>query len=409
MTAGATVSATLRPRRLRVLLLTGGLYYGGTERQVVQLAKHLDRTRFAPVLCTLDGTRTLFDLDPSPTPLLVAKRRARFDPLPFLNVAWILRRRKIDIVHCFLYDAEIIGRLMGRLGGAVAVIGSERNSDYPPMPIKEHVLRVTRPLVDLLIANSHAGKRYATSRLKFPAGRVAVVPNGVDTDRFRPRDRTLARARLGLPVDQRVVGMFASFKEQKNHAMYFRVARLILDRHPNTRFLCVGHTPTNERSAREYAASLRQLSADLRLHHNLSFLTDRDDVHELYPACDVTVLTSRREGTPNVVIESMACGVPVIATDIADNASILDLTSGGGVVPLDDDAAMCSRVSHLIANEEALRESGLRATATAVERFSLTRWASSIGSLYETTYDNAFERPASLAPRPIAPVPPPDS
>lgn len=409
MTASAIVSTTGRSRRLRVLLLSSSLHYGGAERQVVQLAKHLDRTRFAPVLCSLDGTRTLFDLDPSPTPLLVAKRRARFDPLPFLKVGWFLRRWKIDIVHCFLFDAEIIGRLTGRLSGVAGVIGSERNSDYPSMPIRERVLRVTRPLVDLLIANSHAGKRYATTRLGFPPGRVAVVHNGVDTERFRLRDRTLARARLGFPGDRPVVGMFASFKEQKNHAMYFRVARRILDRRPDTRFLCVGHTPWNDRSARKYAASLRQLSAELRLDDHLSFLTDRNDIEELYPACDVSVLTSQREGTPNVVIESMACGVPVIATDVADNALILDDASGGGVVPLDDDEAMCARVSHLLEDKEALRQSGLRARTAAVERFSLPQWASSIGSLYEATHDERLGRTTRSAIPATSPVPPADS
>jgi glycosyltransferase involved in cell wall biosynthesis len=176
--------------------------------------------------------------------------------------------------------------------------------------------------------------------------------------------------------------------------MYLRVARRILDRRPDTHFLCVGHTPSNDRSAREYAASLRRVSAELRLDDHLSFLIDRSDVDELYPACDITVLTSRREGTPNVVIESMACGVPVIATDVADNALILDDASGGGVVSLDDDEAMCARVSHLLADEEALRESALRARTTVAERFSLTRWASSIGCLYEAAHDGALGRTA---------------
>jgi len=98
-----------------------------------------------------------------------------------------------------------------------------------------------------------------------------------------------------------------------------------------------------------------------------------------------------------VVLESMACGVPVIATDIADNALILDDASGGSVVPLDDDEAMCARVSHLLGDEEALRESSLRARTTATERFSLTQWASSIGNLYEATHGGAVARTASPA------------
>src|SRR5438093_12046821 len=123
--------------RLKVLLLTSSLHYGGAERQVVELAKHLDRRRFEPLLCCLDGTRTLFDLNPSPTPIVMAKRRARFDPIPFFQVGWLLRRRSIDVVHSFLFDAEIIGRVMGRLTNVRAVIASERNSDYPRMRIKD--------------------------------------------------------------------------------------------------------------------------------------------------------------------------------------------------------------------------------------------------------------------------------
>src|SRR2546427_2852575 len=127
------------------MLLTSSLHYGGAERQVVELAKHLDRGRFDPLLCCLDGTRTLFDLNPSPTPVVMARRRARFDPIPFVKVGWLMRRYSIDVVHTFLFDAEIIGRLMGWLAGVPAVIGSERNSDYPAMPVKDRLQRSTRP------------------------------------------------------------------------------------------------------------------------------------------------------------------------------------------------------------------------------------------------------------------------
>jgi glycosyltransferase involved in cell wall biosynthesis len=374
---------------LKVMLLTSSLHYGGAERQVVELAKHLDRRRFEPLLCCLDGTRTLFDLNPSPTPVLMAKRRARFDPLPFLQVGWFLRRRSIDVLHCFLFDAEVIGRLVGRLTNVPAIIASERNSDYPPMPAKDRIQRLTRPCVDLMIANSHAGKRYAVGHLGFEPQRVAVVHNGVDTERFSPGDQAVARDRLGIPSNASVVGMFASFKEQKNHAMYFRVAKRILDRHPNTWFICVSYVPWypwNHRTTDLYQASLRGLLEDARLAERMIILTDRPDVEALYRACDVTVLTSRREGTPNVVLESMSCGVPVIATDVADNALILDATSGGGVVPLDDDAGMADRVCRWLADPEALGSASSRARRVAVARHALTLWASTIGTLYEQAY-----------------------
>ena len=387
-------------RPLKVMLLTSSLHFGGAERQVVELAKQLDRRRFEPLLCCLDGTRTLFDLSPSLTPIVMAKRRARFDPIPFLQVGWHLRRQSIDVLHSFLFDAEMIGRVMGWLTKVPAVIASERNSDYPPMPIRDRIQRLTRPLVDLVIANSHAGKHHTIERLGFAKDRVAVVHNGVDTERFRPGDKAHARDRLGIPRAAPVIGMFASFKPQKNHAMFFRAAKRILARHPEARFLSVSYVPWhpwNGAVADAYQASLRNLLGDLGLTDRLFILTNRPDVEQLYHACDVTVLTSQREGTPNVVLESMASGVPVVATDVADNALILDATSGGAVVPLGDDEALADRVCRLLRDPAALRTAGAQARCAAVGRYSLTRWASAIGTLYEETWLRKTRRQPSFS------------
>lgn len=386
---GASVGGqteSCKGRRLRVMLLTSGLHYGGAERQVVELAKQLDRERFEPMLCSLDGTRTLFDLNPSDTPIVMAKRRARFDPIPFWQVGRTMRREAIDVVHCFLFDAEVIGRLMGRLTGVPAVIASERNSDYPVMPIKDRVQRATRSMVDLVIANSHAGKEYACGHLGFVDDRVVVVHNGVDVERFVPGDKAAARQRIGISGDGPVVGMFASFKAQKNHAMYFRVAQRVIDRIPEVTFLSVSHTPTGDRMSEAYQESLNSMLDELQLWDRVKILTNRDDVEELYRACDLTLLTSKREGTPNVVLESMASGVPVVATDVADNWLILGEASGGGVIGLDDDAAMVDVVCRKLADREALKAAGERARAKVEREYSLTMWADRMGDHYEATH-----------------------
>ncbi len=382
--------------RLRVMLLTSSLHYGGAERQVVELAKQLDRSRFEPVLCCLDGTRTLFDLNPSDTPIVMAKRRARFDPVPFWQVGRALKRESIDVVHCFLFDAEVIGRVAGWFARTPAVIASERNSDYPVMPIKDRVQRATRTMVDLVIANSHAGKHYACGHLGFADEHVVVVHNGVDTDRFLPGDKGEARKRIDITRDGPVIGMFASFKGQKNHAMYFRVARRVVDRIPNATFLCVSHTPLGDRTSGEYQASLNVLLDELELRDSVRILTNRDDVEQLYRACDMTLLTSKREGTPNVVLESMASGVPVVATDVADNARILDSESGGGVVTLDDDPAMVEMVCRMVGDEAGLHSAGEKAREKAVRCYSLRTWADRIGDHYESTHARKTGRVARL-------------
>jgi glycosyltransferase involved in cell wall biosynthesis len=103
-------------------------------------------------------------------------------------------------------------------------------------------------------------------------------------------------------------------------------------------------------------------------------------MEDLYCLCDVTVLTSIREGTPNVVLESMASGVPVVATDVADNARII--ADAGAVVPLDDDAAMSAWVVRLLENEAVRRQMGTAARQRAVNEYSLDRLARSTEQVY---------------------------
>nr|HQA46674.1 glycosyltransferase [Phycisphaerae bacterium] len=111
---------TIEPRRLRVLYLASSLHYGGAERQIVELVRRLDRSRFEPVLCCLDGVDTLArDLNPA-APVLPLKKRHRLDITVVPRLMRLILRQRIDVVHSFLFDAEIAGRLAGRLCGVSA-------------------------------------------------------------------------------------------------------------------------------------------------------------------------------------------------------------------------------------------------------------------------------------------------
>ena len=112
-----------------------------------------------------------------------------------------------------------------------------------------------------------------------------------------------------------------------------------------------------------------------------------EDVERVYRACDVTVLTSRHEGTPNVVLESMACGVPVVVTDVADNATLVPEGVAGAVVPSGDAAAMAARVLALLADEPGRREMGAAARRHVQERFSPRAMARQTEALYERLLD----------------------
>jgi glycosyltransferase involved in cell wall biosynthesis len=182
--------------------------------------------------------------------------------------------------------------------------------------------------------------------------------------------------------------MFASFKTQKNHPMFFRAARRVLDQHPEAVFLCVGEALHGGLQGSDaYRGRMQSLLHELGLRDAVRLVGNRDDLRPWYAACDVTVLTSLREGTPNVLLESMACGVPVVATDVADNALVVPNGRVGFVVAYDDDAAMAERVSGLLARPEERRGMGRAARAWVEREFSLTRLAERTAAVYRMVLD----------------------
>ncbi len=397
--SGRSGASTLRAGvpPLRVALLISNLEYGGAQRQVVELANRLNEAGQDIHVCTLsDYVPLAAALGDADQRLHVVAKRGRFDFGVVLRLASVLRELRVDLIHAFLFDAEIAARLAGRLLGNVRVVGSERNSDYVRRWRHSAALRLTGRWCDLIVANSEAGRRFQMRTLGITEDRLRVVYNGVDTDRFRPGDGLGVRRELGLHAGTPLVGMFASFKTQKNHAMYFRAARRILDRVPGARFLCVGGALHGGLQASDdYHDRMMHLIDDLGLCEAMLCLGNRDDVVDVYRACDLTLLTSYREGTPNVLLESMACGVPVIATAAADNRIIVPEGRGGFVVEHDDDETMAARATTLLLDAEQRIAFGRAARAWIEERFSTACLAGNMEAVYRSLQETTGNGRAS--------------
>jgi glycosyltransferase involved in cell wall biosynthesis len=286
-------------------------------------------------------------------------------------------------VHAFLFDAEMTARLARRLGLVKVAISSERNSDYSLGRFKSTCLRATRTWFDAMIANSEAGKRFNAAAFGVAADRIHVVRNGIDVERFQRADGSAIRQALGVPEGAPLVGMIASFKRQKRHGDFCNMARLVLGRFPDARFVCVGEPlRDNQQGAADYHQEMRELVNALHLRERMIFAGPQQDMPAVYSACDVTVLTSSREGTPNAVLESMACEVPVVATAIADNATIVREGRTGNLVRVGDVSGMASRVVQLLTDAELRRRMGAAGRRWVVKEFSTSTLARRTEAVY---------------------------
>lgn len=371
-------------KRICVVLVIDDLEYGGAQRQVVELANNMDSDRFNVHVCALSGYVPLgSQLRDCATRLHTIVKKHKRDLTVVPRLARLLRVLHADVVHSYLFSADIASRLAGRLAGTPVVMGSERNTDY--VPKKRHLLayRLTRGCVDLTIANSRAGAQFNSKTYKQPIADYRVVYNGVDTERFGPQDKTAARVALGIAAADHVVGVFASFKPQKNHAMALRAFAKLLPSFPDARLLLVGdRLYGNMNGTADYHGKMEALIDDQGIRPNCVFLGNRNDVEQIYPACDVTVLSSRYEGTPNVLLESMACGVPVVATNVSDNSYVVKQGETGFLVTLDDAEAMAHDISTLIESNSLRRQMAEAARSWVATEFSLERLARQTEAVY---------------------------
>jgi len=377
------------PDGIRGVLLISNLEFGGAQRQVVELANSMDPARVDLHVCSLSDYVPLAEaLDDRARRLHVIEKRWKFDVTVVPRLARLLRALRADLVHSYLFDADIAARLAGRLARTPLVVGSERNTNYHLKRRQLVAYRLTRSCVDIIVANSRSGAAFNQRALGHAASQYRVVHNGVNAERFSPQDGRAVRAELGIAADERVVGMFASFKHQKNHPLFFAAASRVLRSRPATRLLLVGDELfAGLHGSDEYKQRIHRLVDEIGLRDRCLFLGNRSDVARLYSACDVTVMPSLFEGTPNAVLESLACGVPVVATDVSDNAYLVPEACVGYVVPLGNEEALADRISRLLGDGELRREMGRRAREWVEQEFSTARLAAKTAMVYREALD----------------------
>ena len=313
---------------LRICFLIRDLDAGGAQRQLAELVRRLDKTRFeVTVLTFYPGGLLWSDVEQAPDVRLVSLDKAgRWDVVRFgIRLLGFLRRLQPDVVHPYLEMANVLGWIGGRAARAKVVWGVRTSNMHLGRYdwLYRASLRISTVLsryVDLVIFNSRAGLRHHVDACGFHPGNTAVVLNGIDTERFRPlpEARRCTRQAWGVEDSDFLLGLVGRLDPMKDHDTLLEAAARLAARRPHIRLVCVGDGP--EESARRLAES----PAARALGDRLRWESARPDVECVLSALDCLVLSSAYgEGIPNVVAEAMAAEVPCVVTDVGDAAALL--------------------------------------------------------------------------------------
>lgn len=279
------------------------------------------------------------------------------------RLAGVLRATGARAVHTHHFAALLAAVGVTRAMRVPRLVHTEHAYQYlEPRPGLRRALRWMSTQCDAFVVVGDSMRDYYVDVVGVAARRLVVIRNGIDSHRYQPRpDKAEARAALGLP-DGVLVGTAGRFAAVKNYAMLVRAVAEVRRTHPGTRLVMVGDG--DERAA------LQSLALELGLGDAIHFLGWRADVAKILACLDVFALTSWTEGLPLVIIEAMACAVPVVATAVGDIPHVVEAGRTGYLVPPGDHAALAAALVPLVADATLREALGARARAAVLDRYA---------------------------------------
>jgi glycosyltransferase involved in cell wall biosynthesis len=359
---------------MRISFVAHSLRPGGTERQLVTLASGLAKEGHDVLVVVFRGT-VVFEpeLRGAGIRLHQIDRHAHwYRPAGLWNLVGVLRSWNPDVVHSYLVEPNLIVAVLRPLLRHARLVWGVRGADVEEAldARSRATLTATIPfsrVPDVIIVNSEAGRRHHSGR-GYPERKMVVVPNGIDTDYYRPdpAGRRRVRDELGVPPESPLVGLVARLDPLKDHGTFLDAAAAVCEKEPDVRFVCVGGGPAPVR------AQLEAFTSERGIRERVHWLGERSDLPAVYSALDVNCLSSLSEGFPNAVAEAMACGTPCVVTDVGDAARIVD--GVGNIVARRSPTDLAEGISKLLARQAAEGEElSNQVRSRVVEEYSVSR------------------------------------
>lgn len=380
----ARTSGLTRTEKIRLLKFVTIFAVGGTERQVVTLAEGLDRSRFELHLaCFRRSGELLKQLTLAPPRVVEYHIRKLYDHGSLyerLRFARYIRANRIQIVHTYSFYANVFAIPAAKLGGVPVVVASIRDTGAYVTPMQRRVQRAVCRLADQVVANADAVKRWLVDE-GYDERRITVIRNGIEPARYGKRATPgKLHQELGLPQGAPLVAVLSRLSPIKGLEYFLEAASVVAARTPEARFLIVGEAEPRDA---EYRRRLEAYADRLGLGRRVVFTGLRMDVPEVLDEVTVSVLPSLSEGLSNVLLESMAARVPVVATRVGGTAEVVEEGVTGLLVPSRDAEGLARAISRVLEDRELAARLGQAGRARVVAHFSIDEMVRQTEQLYQ--------------------------
>jgi glycosyltransferase involved in cell wall biosynthesis len=370
-------------RKIKILFLVDYLFgFGGTEKHIFQLATRLDPSKFECTVCAMRFGSEIVET--------FRKAGVRIMPLYFKKIydlsairlafrlSKFLRKERIDIVQSFNVDSDIYGALIARLGHTPVFISSRR--DLAGYRKRHHlkITNITNRYVSHFIAVCRAAAEMISSMEGVKPDKITIIYNGIDLHEIPQVDNNVVemlRKKLNITSTSFVIGNVAHFRPEKGHAFFLKAISRIKSIIPDVRVICIGSSdllPIFEREVKQNG-----------LANNVFFTGYIENVFDYLAIMDITCLTPiSNEGFSNALLEQMAMGKAIIATDVGGNREAIINSECGIIIPANDEQALSNAILELYNNPEHRQKLGQNAQVCVKSLFGLDKMIMQMEKLY---------------------------
>ena len=315
-------------KHIKIIHLVHTLAVGGLENGVINLINHLDPEQFKSSIYSLCEPDTLRERVNYKTRMVVLNKRPGNDLAAIIRLSKLFRMERPSIVHTHAWGTLVEGFLASKLARVPIFVHGEHGTmetRWWNILIQKFLLR----FVDRIISVSENHRHIFAKKIGIPLNKIETIQNGVDLEQFRPiEDPKKLKKSFRIPENHVVIGSVGRLVEVKQYDVFLKVLSSIMKKEAFISAVLIGDGPLRE--------DLEHLAEELKIRNRVHFLGQLNDISKAINLMDIFILTSKSEGLSNTILEAMASGLPVVATDVGGTNEIVVHGETGLLVPSQD-------------------------------------------------------------------------